>query len=78
MRLVSALHKFCYLPLQGGVSFVDRFLLFVLVFAVSVYCTIVVTCWEMVDLLALLYVMFLFFITFPYSVLGVVFDCIDS
>ena len=36
----------------------------------SVPCSLVVTCWERADLLALLYVMILFFVTFPYGVLG--------
>ena len=37
----------------------------------SVPCSLVVTCWESVDLLALLYGMFSCgFVTFPYSVLG--------
>ena len=37
----------------------------------SVPCSLVVTCWERADLLALLYVMFsCVFVTFPYGVLG--------
>ena len=37
----------------------------------SVSCSLVVVCWERVDLLALLYVMFpSVFVTFPYGVLG--------
>ena len=37
----------------------------------SVHCSLVVTCWERADLLALLYVMFkCVFITFPCGVLG--------
>ena len=37
----------------------------------SVHCSLVVTCWERADLLALLYVMFYFvFVTFPYGILG--------
>ena len=36
----------------------------------SVYCSLVVTCWERAGLLALLYVMFYcLFVTFPYGVL---------
>ena len=36
----------------------------------SVHCSLVVTCWESADLLALLYVMFyFFFVTFPCGVL---------
>ena len=36
-----------------------------------VHCSLVVTCWERADLLALLYVMFsCVFVTFPYGVLG--------
>ena len=39
--------------------------------ALSVTCSLVVTCWEKDDLLALLCVMFLcVFVTFPYGVLG--------
>ena len=38
---------------------------------VYVHCSIVVTCWERADLLALLYVMFYcVFVTFLYAVLG--------
>ena len=37
-----------------------------------------VTCWERADLLALLYVMFLVFVTFPYGVLGQVWYFIVS
>ena len=37
----------------------------------SVYCCLVVTCWDMADLLALLCVMFsCAFVTFPYGVMG--------
>ena len=37
----------------------------------SVQCRLVVTCWERVKLLALLYVMLsCYFVTFPYGVLG--------
>ena len=37
----------------------------------SVPCSLVVTCWEKADLLALLYVMFsCVLVTFPYGVLG--------
>ena len=50
----------------------DHFLLFMfrvcLVF-LSVQCSLVVTCWEKVELLALLYVM-LCYVTFPCGVLG--------
>ena len=36
----------------------------------SVQCSLVITCWERVDLLALLYVMFYFvFVTFSFGVL---------
>ena len=45
----------------------------------SVSCSPVVPCWEMTDLLALLYVMFSSaFYTFPYSVLGPVWYLIVS
>ena len=46
----------------------------------SVPCSLVVTCCERADLLALLYVIFsCVFATFPYGVLGrVKSDCIDS
>ena len=46
----------------------------------SVHCSLMVTCWEMANLLALLEVMFfVFFVTFRCGVLGtgVVLDCID-
>ena len=37
----------------------------------SVPCSLVVTCWERADLLALLYVMFsCVFVTLPYGVIG--------
>ena len=36
----------------------------------SAPCSLVVTCWERADLLALLCVMFSCFLTFPYGVLG--------
>ena len=60
-------------------SFVDHFcyLCFVLVFVIL--SCLGVTCCERADLLALLCVMFsCVFVTFPYGVLGKVFDCIDS
>ena len=45
------------LPFQGGTSFVDHACYFCLVFVMfvcaSVYCCIVVTCWERADLLDL-------------------------
>ena len=42
-----------------------------IVFAMSVSCSLIVTCWEIADLLALLYVMFsCVFGTFVYDVLG--------
>ena len=47
----------------------------------SVHCSLVVTCWERADLLALLYVMlFVCFYHFPMwcPELGVILDCIDS
>ena len=46
----------------------------------SVPCSLVVTCWELTDLLAVFYVIFsCVFDTFPYGVLDqLVFDCIDS
>ena len=56
----------------------DRFS-FVFVFAIivlAVLCSLVVTCSEKADFLALLYVMFsCVFVTFPY---GIILDCIDS
>ena len=43
------------------------------------YCSLVVTCWERADLLALLYVMFFCaFVTSPYIVLGQVWYLIVS
>ena len=48
-------------------------------FVLSVPCSLVVTCWEKADLLALLYVMFsCVFVTFPYGVLDWVWYCMDS
>ena len=45
----------------------------------SVYCNLVVTCWERADLLALLCVTFsCAFVTFPYGVLGHVWYLIVS
>ena len=46
----------------------------------SVHCSIVVTCWEMANLLALLCVIFWCFRHFPMWCpgSGVVLDCIDS
>ena len=45
----------------------------------SVHCSLVVTCWERADLLALLYVMFsCVFVTFPCGVLGRVWYLIVS
>ena len=39
--------------------------------AISVYCSLVITCWERTDLLALLCLMFpCVFVTFPYGVTG--------
>ena len=56
--------SFCYLCLSS---------------VMSVSCSLVVTCWEMADLLALLYVMFsCAFVTFTYSVLGQVWYLIVS
>ena len=49
--------KIFYWPFQGGTSFVDHLCYFRLVFAMlscaSVYCCLVVSCWERADLLAL-------------------------
>ena len=46
----------------------------------SVPCSLVVTCWDRADLLALLYLMFLVFCHFPlwWPGSGVIIDCIDS
>ena len=45
----------------------------------SVHCSIAVTCWDRVNLLALLYVMFSYvFVTFPYGFLGQVWYLIVS
>ena len=57
-----------------GICFCGSFLLFMFrlchVF-LSVYYSLVVTCWEKADLLALLYVMFYcVFVTFPCDVMG--------
>ena len=52
----------------------DHFFIFVFCLChtvLSVSCSLVVTCWEMADLLAPLYVMFYYvYVTFPYGVLG--------
>ena len=53
-------------PFQGGASFVDRFLLVMLhvgvcCAVVSVPCSLVVTCLERADLLAVVFVMFCHF-----------------
>ena len=52
--------KVFYGPFQGGASFVDHFLFIFRVCHVflSVHCSLVATCWERVDLLALLYLIF--------------------
>ena len=44
----------------------------------SVPCSLVVTCWEKADLLALLYVMVFFSLPIWCPGSGVVFDCINS
>ena len=45
----------------------------------TVSCSLVVTCWEKTDLMALLYVMFcVFFFALPYSILGQVWYLIVS
>ena len=36
----------------------------------SVHCCLVVTCWERADLLALVCDVLLYFVTFPYGILG--------
>ena len=64
-------------------SKVDPFcyLCFVFVYhtVLSVPCSLVVTCWERADLLALLYGMFsCVFVTFPYGILGQVWYLIES
>ena len=68
MKLVLALQSFL-----TDRSFVDLFY-FLFVFAVlSCLChgSLMVTCWERADFLALLYVMFAcVFVTFPYGILG--------
>ena len=60
----------------------DPFLLFVFhVYCaiLSAPCSLVVTCWERIEHLALLYVMFsCYFVTFPYGVLGQVLCLIVS
>ena len=80
IKLVQAPH-----PFQSSTSLVGIFLLcmfhFYLCYAVlSVYCSHVVTCWERVDLLALLCAVFslLYFCNFPYGVPGQVWYLIVS
>ena len=50
--------KYFYRQFQGGTSFADHFCKFCCVFAMlscaSVYCRLVVICWERADLLALI------------------------
>ena len=72
--------KMVYWPLHGGASFVDPFCYLCFVFVMCVHCSLVVTCWERANFLALLYVRFLCFFHFPIWCLGsvVVLDCIDS
>ena len=53
--------------------------LFLHLYFVPVSCSLVVTCWERADLLALLYVMFsCVFVTFPHAVLDQVWYLIVS
>ena len=62
---------------QGGASFVDPFFICILCHTVlSVHCSLVVTCWERADLLAL--VCDCVFVTFPCSILGQVWYLIVS
>ena len=68
---------------SGQTFFCGSFLLFLFRVShtfLSVHCSLMVTCWERADLLALLCEMFFcVFVTFPYDVLGtVVLDCIDT
>ena len=52
---------------------------FVVVMPSTVHCSFVVTCWEMANLLVLVYVMFsCVFVTYPYGVLGQVWYLIVS
>ena len=66
--------KIFYWPFQGGTSFVDHSCYFWLVFAMlsctSVYWCLVVTCWEMADLLALVCDVWLWVCYFPICILG--------
>ena len=66
--------KIFYWPFQGGTSFVDLYVFFCLVFAMplleSVYMCLVVTCWERVDLLALVCCVQLWVCHFPIGILG--------
>ena len=67
--------KIFYWPFQGGTSFVDLlWVFFCLAFAmplcVSVYMCLVVTCWEMADLLALVCGVLLWVCYFPIGILG--------
>ena len=71
------LQLFYYKRFQGGASFV--FFNSSLPSVMSVYCSLVVTCWERADLFALLFVTFsCAFLTFPYGVLGQVWYLIVS
>ena len=57
MNLFKLSGKYFYQPFQGGTSFVDHSCyfchVFVMLLCASVYCCLVVTCWERADLLAL-------------------------
>ena len=46
---------FLYCPFQGGTSFVDHFIIYVLCLScfATAHCCLVVTCWERTDLLTL-------------------------
>ena len=66
-------YKIFYSQFQGGASFVGPYcyLFHVCHAFLFVHCSLVVSCWELADLLALLYVIFsCIFVTFPCGVLG--------
>ena len=84
---------FSYTLLSGGLNYIKTvarryifcgsFMFFSVLFfiplCVSVYLCPVVNCWEMADLMALVYGVYCEFVTFPLvSWTGVVLDCIDS
>ena len=83
MKPVNVLQKSMLLTIPRRYFFFGSFLLFMSCVChafSSVHCCLVVTCWEMTDLLALVCDVELCFCHFPmwYPESGVLLDCIDS